>query len=171
MKNKMNSILSISTLLWVASQSIVPTSQAGIFIGAVSGNAFQGAKIGAAVGGGVGLIIGAGEIMSSGTDDAGFILGYLTFSGAVVGTLLDVDASLSEAALVQSFAEHFSFIDNREVFQTLADETKRRLVLALRSPPGLESAWIQFSASEVISMFSNVDLTEEQLQYLIQELG
>ena len=167
-----NFLTSLVMILSVTTTFAPQSAQAGIIVQIFEGgngfieNAGGAFLIGAgltAVGMTIDLASGE-DIPHLGTLLFGFP-GALIFAG---GILLDVDGSIPTSQLVSHLSKKFPFIDNREVLAELALQTRAKLEGQISGDQ--RQAFVSFSEEEVKEIFSATDLSEENLQTLVQEL-
>jgi hypothetical protein len=165
---KLSQILILVTTL--ATASIPQESRAGLLVGALGGNAVEGLKTGAGYGA---LVIGfSGAAIGMWGDVEGMAmgLGLGLGAGAIVGGLLEVDASLPTDQLYQVLRTLFPYIDNSEAVQSLALLTKKKYQAATLRDPNQSVHTLNYSEAELTQVFTSTDLTSEEFQDIVGAL-
>jgi hypothetical protein len=153
------------------SLAATPRAQAGILIGAINGNVFQGMTVGALIGGSIGGALAiTGEIVEGSEGLFIIILPVFIGGGAIAGVFLDVDAALPSDELAEGFKDAFPFIDNSEALTELALVTKAKIQTAVEAAPEAEQLMVQLNREEVTQALSAVDLSSKQLELVIEAL-
>ncbi len=162
--------LQILSLLALLTMSTVQPANAGLAIGAISGNSGSGMKIGAFIGFGVGVASGFGisafgdalnckEFNLGAGASTGLIGGVI---GGIAGGLLDVNASVSSEALVHGFKNQYPFINNAEALRNLAELAKSKFATG--------SSVVTFTSAEVLEVLSGTQITPEQFSQIANDL-
>ncbi len=163
----------IALLTFLATASIQPAN-AGLVIGALSGNAGSGAKLGFFIGAGTGALVGVGVAQMGAEWGGGNInLGdgvlYGSIGGVIggaIGAILDVDASISSETLGQAFKAQYPFINNAEALNALASTVKSKLV----DQPATSSYYVSLTSTEVLAALSGAQITAEQFAQIANDL-
>ncbi len=147
-------------------------SEAGLLIGTLAGNTSTGAIVGGSIGGAWFI---AGTVTKDGpftTSPHGFEWQFYTIffvAPAVLTTLLDIDAALPEGQIVEVLKKELYFIDNTELLQTIAAQTKQKAIEQLKAQQ--DQVMISFSESEISQFLRDTDLSEEQHQHVVDLLN
>lgn len=93
-----------------------------------------------------------------------------SIAGTVGGSLLialDANTNLSQSVLVQTFARSYPFINNQQTLNELAKTLKEKAPKTIEAYQKIE---VSLSENEVRDALESSDLTEEEIQVVIQEL-
>lgn len=140
-----------------------PKAEAGLAIGAIAGNASGGRQIGFMFG----VVLGGGAFISLidipgfGLISAGVIIG--------VGTLLDVDAALTEDELARAFRNRYVFISSQDSINKLTQRTKSKLTKFAENNLDKSYAYITASSAELAEDLVDSDLSQEQFDMIVKD--
>jgi hypothetical protein len=163
---------SLSFFFCLSLLSLTPfqTAQAGIVIGALSGDALRGAAIGAVLGGGVGTALTIQGAIQADPNSSEVITmwAYLTAMGGIAGAVLDVDAALPTDELITGFKKAMPYIDNNECFEKLANLTKERFKIQLALTPDAEQVLVRLNRAELADALGSADISQEQFESVVR---
>lgn len=100
------------------------------------------------------------------------LIGWSAIGVGLAMILLDADTAAQTSNIEQGLKIQYPFVDNGESIQNLAQEIQAKLpVIHEFSDSKDESFEINFSENEIRDIFQDADMSEDNLQILIQDLG
>jgi hypothetical protein len=148
-----------------------PRAEAGILVGIANGDILQGARTGAWIGASAGLaFVIVGESIESAGGWFPLLAVFFTGLGALSGTVLDADTSVETQQWVHGLKETFPFIDSAEALGELAASVQKKLEVEIHASPESSHFRVSLSRPEVIQALGSADLTNDQLEIVVQAL-
>jgi hypothetical protein len=146
--------------------SVAPKANAGLVVGLIAGAPGAGAAIG--VGAGTAFTLVA--LIAQEGDDLGEGV-ILLFSPLIVtmGTLLDVDSSLSQGELYSAFRKKYTFIDNHEALASLSDTVIEK-ISHISEAELKAKTYVSLSREEVAAALETADISQAQFEQIANDL-
>ena len=154
---KRSQFLTLVLTLSIFFSAIPKRADAGLIVGAVSGDVRNGLGVGTFLG----VAIGIGPYMFGGRGED-----FWWFSAISIGAgvLLDFESQVKTEDYVTPLSEMLPFIDDREIIETLALLARKKVGDQIQRDKRSKTVRISFSDSEIERIFANALLTDREYE-------